>query len=319
MRVRLANRADAVNYSPGAFSPLGHMAPHIRISPFNPVIMEALLKKETKGDPGVLDPGFWLDGGRAMVLTGSGRQALKLALKRTGLDSGRSVLIVTTTGGPYISSCVTSAIEEICGWSRTPEKNTGAILLIHEFGFPCPLPQPLRDLGLPVIEDCAYGTGSRTSGGAVGAVGDYAIYSLTKYYPLPFGGLLASRDDLAGIPGGHIIPDEDRRLLEGFLIRSGGLHEQWNETRMANWRFFEERLGRFAAPYFHPDGGIVPGVFAAKLPPAVNGARIKQSCVSAGIESTEYYGNGGFYFPVHQFLTDYEKSYILHHFLQGVS
>ena len=37
--------------------------------------------------------------------------------------------------------------------------------------------------------------------------------------------------------------------------------------------------------------------------------------ITAGIESTEYYGLGGFYFAVHQMLSDYEKNYILYHFL----
>jgi len=46
-----------------------------------------------------------------------------------------------------------------------------------------------------------------------------------------------------------------------------------------------------------------------------NGASSKQRLVTAGVESTEYYGMGGFYFPVHQFLSDEEREYILQHFI----
>ena len=313
VKTRLAN--CRISYPSGLLSPLPHMSSHIRISPFSPLKMEELLKTGTEKNSSVLTPRFWLDNGREITFASSGRQALKMALNRIGLQRDESVLIITTTGGPYISSCVTTAINEICRWTRDPEVGTKAVLLIHEFGFPCELPRFLSGLNLPVIEDCAYGIGSRIAGAAIGSIGDYAIYSLPKYYPVPFGGMLISKKEAANICE-KPLPDDDKDFLTDMLMRSSGSQEEWNKIRRSNWEFFERQLRDHSVhPYFNLEDGVVPGTFIARAPFAVSGAQIKKNCVDAGIEATEYYGNDGFYFPIHQFLTDYERTYILLHFL----
>jgi len=43
----------------------------------------------------------------------------------------------------------------------------------------------------------------------------------------------------------------------------------------------------------------------------MNGALLKERFVNAGIEATEYYGHGGFYFPIHQFLSETEIDLML--------
>ena len=117
------------------------------------------------------------------------------AVLREYRDQGRltaddEVLVATTTDTPYISSCVTSAIEAVCKWSQTPSEKTKAVFMIHEFGFPNPRAAEWRkfcdERGIPLIEDLAYGWGSE----GAGTWGDVRIYSATKLMPLQFGGFL---------------------------------------------------------------------------------------------------------------------------------
>ena len=156
-----------------SFEVLEHLTPKISISPFssnfNSYVNE--IEEITIFD----NPKFWLNDGVDMIYLKSGRDALKMALIKIGLKKEDSVLIVTTSGGKYISSCVTNAINEICNWDNQISDQTRAILIIHEFGFPCEIPDRLKHLEIPIIEDCAYAIGTRIEGCNVGEIGDYSI------------------------------------------------------------------------------------------------------------------------------------------------
>lgn len=303
------------------FELMAHMRPHIRISPFLPREWCSLLQKRENSSKGKnhAEPSFWLDQAQDLKFFDSGRSALLACLGQENLKRNDEVLILTTTGGPYISSCVTSTIEKICAWKRTPSAKTRAVLVIHEFGFPCPYSviKPYLDKGIPVIEDCAYSIGSRMQGAAVGRLGDYAIYSLTKYYPVSFGGILVSRKKFKKQKSLGGLNSADEKLLKQTIQKASHFTPRWNKLRRQNWSFFEKKLRPFkVTPYFELDQKIVPGVFLAKLPKNFGGDIRKKQLNNAGVEATEYYGQGGFYFPVHQFLSEYEKTYILHHFLK---
>lgn len=295
-----------------------HVRPLISISPFSGTNMEDICGHNDKNisDISAMRPDFWLDNGTSLNVLRSGRSALKLALLASGMTQNDSVMIITTTGGSYVSSCVTNTIKEVCQWSHELENNTKVALLIHEFGFPCALPTELQERGLTIIEDCAYAVGTRIEGGKVGFVGDFALYSLPKYYPIPFGGVLSSRNpinpDLITDP----ITGDAINFVTKCFINSESKYANWNQRRRKNWHYFStqsEKYGQRA--YFDLDTTVVPGVFVMKLPSATDGSSTKDRCVTAGIESTEYYGQGGFYFPVHQYLTSFERDYVLHHFL----
>ncbi len=306
------------NNTSAAFNLMPHMFPYIRISPFLSNQWSDLLRKDIVHNEVVRNPSFWLDQSRELQFFDSGRAALFASLMYEGLKRDDEVLIITTTDGPYISSCVTKTIEKVCQWSRNLTQKTRTVLVIHEFGFPCPYSKikPCLDKGLPIIEDCAYATGSRIKGAAVGTIGDYAIYSLTKYYPIPFGGILASRKKLGNKKSLLSISENDSQKIRITISNATQLHHQWNKIRRSNWKFFADQLRRYKiTPYFNLTEKIVPGVFLARLPKGFAGDIRKKKLNSIGVEATEYYGQGGFYFPVHQFLTDYEKKYILHHFI----
>ncbi|MFA5088881.1 MAG: DegT/DnrJ/EryC1/StrS family aminotransferase [Candidatus Omnitrophota bacterium] len=311
----------SVPYSPASLQVLSHMYPHIRISPFLPAEwsrLRALSRGQRKGISG--QPTFWLDDAHDAQFYASGRTALLACLKHLGLTAKEEVLIIKTTDGPYISSCVTKTIEQVCLWSRQLSEQTRLVLVIHEFGFPCGFDKikPFARKGLPILEDCAYALGSRMGKAPVGNFGDFAIYSLPKYYPVPFGGLLASKTKIRSEGLALRVAPGDQDLLSLTIDSAQKETQRWNQERREHWKFFARHLpaGKFK-PYFDLGKNIVPGVFLTTVPADFKGEDIKRRLNQAGVESTQYYHQGGFYFPVHQFLTDYEKEYILFHFLAG--
>lgn len=301
-----------------AFQLLPHMNPHIRISPFLALEWQKLISgKINKKDLGVFKPETWLENAQDLRFHYSGRAALLACLKDIHLKRNDEVLILKTTPGSYISSCVTKTIEKVCRWSQRYSTKTRAVLVIHEFGFPCSSAQimPFSKMGLPIIEDCAYAIGSRLNGAPIGKLGHYAIYSLTKYYPIPFGGILVSRRKIRNQKPGTTKTDE--KLIKQTLASSQSLHKKWDNIRQSNWNYFNQHLKQLGfAPYFPTSKKIVPGAFVFGIPKAFAAAKHKKLLNKAGVESTVYYNQGGFYFPVHQFLSDYEKKYILFHFLK---
>lgn len=298
------------------YDPLPHLRPHIRIAPFNSALLEPLLAITPDQDRCTWEePTAWLDGANSLRFYARGRDAISACLTMEGLGHEDEVLIVTTTQGPYISSCVTDAIDAVCTWSRQLTPRTRLALVIHEFGFPCDsgIVRECQSRGIPVIEDCAYALGSRLKGASIGCFGDYAIYSLPKHFPIPFGGVLAARRDIDRSQAGKLA-DAHQTILISLLRNFTRISERHDERRRENWQWFAERMRPFGMePYFAVPASVVPGTYVMRLDPAIDGAKLKDDLAGAGVEATQYYGMGGFYLPVHQFLTNYERSYILYH------
>jgi dTDP-4-amino-4,6-dideoxygalactose transaminase len=82
--------------------------------------------------------------------------------------------------------------------------HTKALVVVHFFGFPQSALSRLRALcdqrGIALIEDCAHCFFGSFDGQPIGSIGDYAIASPAKFFPLYDGGLLASaRHPLSGV------------------------------------------------------------------------------------------------------------------------
>ena len=282
----------------------------LRINPFGhspncSVPIPLVLTYLSKFLPGIEDKSYYA------YFTESGRSALSLLLDSLDLSPTDNILIVTTSGGPYISSCVTSTIELFCNWVRTPNANTRASLIIHEFGYICDVP-PWVPRNLPVINDFAYCLGTLLGSSISSYSSDYAIFSLPKLFPVSSGGLLLSKSVFVSNSTrssfAPVSPAKDSSALTLLPLVS-----KWCQSRQDNFIQMCDLFSRLDLPPFFSShsSSSVPGAFVLRSTTSkVFSDYNKHYCTSHGIECTQYYGNGGFILPLHQFLDSESLTYI---------
>ena len=152
--------------------------------------------------PSVVDTGH-------AVYVAAGRVAIGLALKLMDLSDGDNVLVPAF-------HCI-SMIEPLSWVSATPnfyriredltidmddlaqkvDSKTRVLMATHYFGMPQDLVELRRfcdSHDLFLLEDCAHSFFGEHAGHPLGSYGDYAIASLTKFFPVREGGCLVSRD-----------------------------------------------------------------------------------------------------------------------------
>jgi dTDP-4-amino-4,6-dideoxygalactose transaminase len=142
------------------------------------------------------------------VAVSSGTAALHLALLALGVGPGHEVIVPS-----YVCVAPLHAVEHAGAAARLVDANpatynldpddvrrritrrTRALIVPHMFGLPVDL-EPLLDLGVPVVEDCAQAIGARYAGRAVGSWGTVAVLSFyaTKLLTTGEGGMVLSRD-----------------------------------------------------------------------------------------------------------------------------
>ncbi|MBX3601556.1 MAG: DegT/DnrJ/EryC1/StrS aminotransferase family protein [Rubrivivax sp.] len=139
--------------------------------------------------------------------TTSGRAALHAALLQMRLPAGRGVLVPTYHCPTMIAPVVEAglqplyypldadglpALERIDAGSAAA---AGAMFVAHFFGLARSLAAVqawCRSRGILLVEDCAHCYFGMAGERPVGHWGDYATASLSKFFPVPEGGLLAS-------------------------------------------------------------------------------------------------------------------------------
>ncbi|PIR93543.1 hypothetical protein COT99_00025 [Candidatus Falkowbacteria bacterium CG10_big_fil_rev_8_21_14_0_10_43_10] len=228
------------------------------------------------------------------------------------IQDDQEVYISTTTDSPYISSCVTSAIEQAaCRWSREISPRTKVVFVIHEFGFfndkATGLKKHCRENNLILVEDCAYAWQS----GPAGGFGDYLIYSLSKFFPMQFGAFLVGKkfdfkyiwDNFACADAGK----EKKSLAE--LSYHLPREQQYIKARTENYRYLESIFGKEKS-FFNLKKGEVPGAFVLKIESAERAKEISEFVKTFGIECGNYYSNQAIFLPVHQNLNKAHLDYI---------
>lgn len=141
----------------------------------------------------------------SLTFTTSGRASILLALEVLGVGRGDRVLLPTYHCPTMIAPATHLGAEPVfypvdergmprLDWLQAqPLARVKVLLAPHYFGLPRPL-QPVREWcdghGIALIEDCAHALFGRAGARAVGAWGDVAIASLTKFMPVPIGGCL---------------------------------------------------------------------------------------------------------------------------------
>ncbi len=135
-------------------------------------------------------------GARHCVAVTSGTTALHLSLMALGVGAGDEVVTVSNTCAPTIAAIrltgATPVFVDVRGKdllldtealaARIGER-TRAIMPVHLWGHSVHMEDVLeiaRRHGVPVVEDCAQATGTRTQGRHVGTLGDLGCFS---FYP----------------------------------------------------------------------------------------------------------------------------------------
>ena len=137
----------------------------------------------------------------------SGRAAIYQALRQLQLPAGNAVLVPTyhcpTMVAPVVQADLqplffaidASGLPDLASIERSCGVQARAMLVAHYFGIPRSL-AAAREFcdrhGIALIENCAHCYFGVAGERPVGAWGDFAIASLTKFFPVPEGGLLAS-------------------------------------------------------------------------------------------------------------------------------
>ena len=151
---------------------------------------------------GALPPA--LEGAR-LAFYAKGRNAIWHAVNALGLSPDRNVLMPAYLCGSELDAVLKAGVEvrfyridTACRIDeehlrRSLDARTGAVFVIHYFGFPqesLPSVASLcRERGIYLLEDCAHALYSKTQEGQwVGGVGDLSIFSLWKDLPIPDGG-----------------------------------------------------------------------------------------------------------------------------------
>jgi hypothetical protein len=244
----------------------------------------------------------------------NGREAINMALSYYNLNPDDCVTILTTSGNTYISSCVTNEIEKFCKWSMNIEKQTKILFLNHEFGFPYEHPRKLKQLGFPIIEDCAHSFFSEDDQKTIGTIGDFVVYSIPKMFPVQIGGILLC--NLENYSRKPVLNNNLERYVKNVISNHIITADLIKQKRISNYHVLKELIK--AAGFeerFTLKEGVVPGVFMFRSNEQnFDFPGLKKHMYKNGIQCSVFYGEKAFYIPVHQNLNEED----LHFFVEVI-
>lgn len=219
-----------------------------------------------------------MEDGHGVALS-SGTAALLVALRSLGIGPGDEVLIpayacaslhqavVYAGATPCHFDCDPFSLEPDAGDARRRMgAGAAACIVPHLFGRPANI-EAFRELGLPLIEDCAQTLGVRRGGRLVGTSGDLTVCSFyaTKLIAGAEGGMVLSRDDAlirrareqrdCEDPGGH---------AGAFNFKLSDLHAAIAAVQLERLDEFlarrRELAGRYHEGLQHADVDLPPAV-----------------------------------------------------------
>jgi len=176
------------------------------------------------------------------LYTTSGRAAIYQALKLLPLSAGASVLVPSYHCPTMIAPVVLAGFRVVFYGIRPnglPDLDSidgsvasagGAMIVAHYFG----LPQSLAEVRawcdarhIALIEDCAHSFFGTAGGRPVGAWGDFATASLSKFFPVSEAGLLASAH--LGVAGASLSPAGWTAQLKGVVdvFERAAMHQRF--------------------------------------------------------------------------------------------
>lgn len=196
---------------------------------------------------------------RNFLLTASGRWGISASSKTLALSPAHELYVAAPWSSPYVASCVTCTIFNVCKPSRVLSEMTKMIFIIHEFGLPHPETTGLveygRRKGMVVVEDCAHTFDSTLDDKLVGTFGDYAIYSLSKIFPMQDGGVVVA--DVLRFPEADNLDSNRTTQISEEFARYLPFSHHFSEMRRRNFSYLRDRLGGTVlrsgvSPYLFP-------------------------------------------------------------------
>lgn len=253
--------------------------------------------------------------------TKNGRHALALALQSCVRNEEFVVSIITPSKTGYVSTKVTSEINKCCKWVMGYDAKADIYLLLHEFGRKASLPQAVQQSRKPVIEDFAYGMVDPLFSEAYKPQGHYLVYSLSKAFPIQYGGLLffngvPYKDEL---PSKHLLSEAGRQyLLQTATAHFHELHRA-NHSRMHTYKLMQQISVDYGfREAFPAKKGELPHAFLVQLDPDLDASAIKTHMNLAGVESGVLEGGHAYYLPCHQRMNLAEIEYMFHHLSEAL-
>jgi dTDP-4-amino-4,6-dideoxygalactose transaminase len=239
----------------------------------------------------------------------SGKSAISKALSFYNLKNIDEVYIVTTTGNKYVSTCVTNEIEKHCKWSRELSEKTKLIFVIHEFGMIYKNMEQLIKLNIPIIEDLAMSLFSSDTVNQAGKYGDFTIYSLPKFFPLQYGGVLRYNKEVnkLSIDNSQSYQESLKKAVSYLLNQE----IQIKLKRKNNYDYFKNKLIDLdIKTRLNLSESETPSVFMFSSD-VIDLDNLKIFMQKNGVECSVFYGEKSFFLPVHQNLKKFDLDYII--------
>lgn len=148
-----------------------------------------------------------LDNPQAKLVT-SGRVAIALAIQHSGVGKGDKVLIpayhcssmvepvIWVDAEPVFYQINSNTSINIDDIKQKTDNKVKFIIVTHYFGFMQELNEIRQwcdEKSIILLEDCAHAFFGQQNGLPIGAIGDYSIASIMKFFPVYDGGCLTSR------------------------------------------------------------------------------------------------------------------------------
>ena len=245
------------------------------------------------------------------VLTLNGREAIHWALVLLDAKPTDQISILTPSQNLYISSCVTSTIEQFCFWNR---ERTGDIFFVnHEFGYLFEDIKELKKGNTPLIEDCCTTFFSQDSKSKIGLYGNFSLFSFPKFFSIQIGGLLVGKNVAAD--DSIISKLKINAKEQAYILKVVGFElNQMSELLQKRSTIFDYATSQFNELGFtlrFPNlQGVVPSVMLLNNNGIIKDLQKHKEYLNAhGIQNSVFYGEDAFFIPCHQNLTETDIDY----------
>ena len=231
-------------------------------------------------------------------------------IKHLNIKKTDNVAIYKTFENNFISRCITDTILLQCEFTRAIDKNTKAVMVIHEFGYPYKEVPKLKNMckaqNIPLIENCAWTFDHNLSSKTrLGGFGDYVIYSLPKIIPVLYGGVIVGLGKNKSI---RAIKTEKEKLIKDQLVRYMPNIKKYNNYRRKNWGYLNKLfLKDKHASWIKLENNVYPAVYLVRNK---SYQRLYDKYLKYGVEVGRYYHKESLYLPIHQNLNKNHLDYI---------